>query len=292
MTTLKDIINSVDNLPSHPYVLLRLNQLLGSVSYTPAEITSVILLDPALSARMLKLANSDVYDPKTPIGTITDALAIVKEEDLYSLILTSPSLNSFNDVSSHAIDMDSFWSRSVFCGLLTKNIYGSENEHEGEILHQIGLLHDLGMLVLLSHRPEDAKAIIDKLADAQDSLAAIENKQLGFTTAYLGSELLKFWGLPVRIWGSIQPQNKSQRAINYNKEACALDLAIKLCDLFEPRLKTQKPCEMENIALCDYDAAGFNFSQNDINDIVTAAVLESFDTLNTLNPNPIIAQYF
>ncbi len=280
----KEIINGIDDLLSLPDVVLRANELLDSDAASAQEIGSVISLDPGLSARLLKLVNSAFYGFPGQIDTISRAVTMIGTNELQSLILATTATNTFNNIAAEHVDMNSFWHRSVFCGLLAKKIYSRNNKSKGEALFLIGLLHDIGKLILFAQRPVEAAAIISSAANSQRTLADIENEILGFPTAHLGAELLKSWRLPEPLWVAIRHQHRPTSALEFEKEARALNLAIAISNAFEPSLKSQQPLDTDAIELDQESVACFDLDQDALCDIVLDASLESFDTLTIINP--------
>ncbi len=282
--TPKEIINGIDDLLSLPDVVLRANELLGSDVSSAQEIGAVISLDPGLSARLLKLVNSAFYGFPGQIDTISRAVTMIGTHELQSLILATTATNTFNNIAAEHLDMNSFWHRSVFCGLLAKKIYSRSNKSKGEALFLVGLLHDIGKLILFAQRPVEAAAIISDAAKSQRPLADIENEILGFPTAHLGAELLQAWRLPEPLWMAIRHQHQPTRALAFEKEARALNLAIAISNAFEPSLKSQQSPDADAIELDRESVAYFNLDQEALSDMILDASLESFDTLNIINP--------
>ena len=119
--TPKELIDGIDHLVSLPDVVIRVNELIESDSATVDDIGSVINHDPALSAQLLKLVNSAFYGFPSQVDSVSRAVNLIGTTQLRSLVFASSAADAFSNISTDLIDMNSFWHRSVYCGLIAKS---------------------------------------------------------------------------------------------------------------------------------------------------------------------------
>lgn len=280
------IVESIQNLVSFPDAVLRANQLLDSPGASVEEIGEVINHDPALSARLLKLVNSAFYNFSAQIDTISRAITMIGTDELRSLIMASAVSQTFEKIPRDIIDMDKFWQRSVFCGLVAKKLALLSRVGHAESMFLTGLLHAVGQLVLLAGLPEQAKQILECAARTGRGLAEVELQTLGFTSPELGSTLLKSWQLPKRLWEPIGCQNQPEMAEEYATEARILKLALKLTDCVEPELKTDTPRDLSSLE--DITLNGTKLTGEELGMVATAANFECFEVLMIINPGAMM----
>jgi len=282
----EEIVKSVKQLVSFPDVVMRANQLLDSPDTSAEEIAEVISHDPALSAQLLKLVNSAFYHFPNQIDTISRAITLVGLIELRSLIIASTTTQCFNRLAPETLDMDAFWQRSVYCGLVAKQLASSVLDENGESLFLTGLLHNIGRLILFAALPEQAQQVVETAEKTGQTLIDVENKILGFGSQELGATLLEHWKLPVNLWEPIRFQYNPEGAPNFKVESKVLQVASKITDCVEPELKTSK--ELDLGKLTSFHIEDVELTQQQLEVITTEASLATFDVLSIINPDATI----
>lgn len=286
MMTPEQIIKDIRQLVSLPEAVARANQLLDSPTASAADIGEVISHDPALCAQLLKLVNSAFYNFPSKIETISRAITLVGLNELRSLIFAATTTVTFQQLSPKSIDMDAFWQRSVYCGLVAKKLSAALREDNGEAMFLTGLLHDVGRLILYARLAKQAQQIVAEAESSKRSLAEVEVEILGFSSAQLGSTLLESWHLPQSLWAPVRFQAEPEKANDFKEEAILLQLALKLTDCVEPELKTGQTLQLENLPKIEIDDLEIPYEQLEL--LLTDASIECFDVLSIVNPNATI----
>lgn len=278
-----ELINGVDTLLSLPDVVIRANELLESDQADLDAIGEVISHDPALSAQLLKLVNSAFYSFPGEVDTITRAITLVGTKELHSLIMASSATSIFNAIAPELIDMNSFWHRSVFAGLIAKRLaVMSDISRTGEVQFLSGLFHDVGRLVIFNQLPQQASLILSKTQSAHCATHEMEELLLGFNSAQVGACLLQSWRLPKVIWEPILHQHIPGKATEFRAQAELLNLAIRLTNTLEPELKEGEALNLDRIK--PTTLGGIHLEQNDLGLVALDANMETFEVLNIINP--------
>jgi len=190
------LIGEVEDLVSPPEVCSKLFQLLDAPDTTAEEIGQVLGSDPALAAKLLKLVNSAHFNFSTRIDTISRAVAIAGQRELYAMAVAVSALQCFGRIPPHLVNMDVFWRHSLYVALLARRLARLCSVLHPERLFVAGLLHDLGYLLLCRRLPELMKAILIVADGDEGLLAEAESRHLGFSHGHLAAELFKLWNLP------------------------------------------------------------------------------------------------
>lgn len=281
--TLDELLNGVDQILSLPEAVIRANELLDSDHAGVDAIAEVISHDPALSAQLLKLVNSAFYGFPGKVDTISRGIGLIGTDELRSMIMASSAASTFNSISPDLIDMNSFWHRSVFCGLIARRLaIISGVSRKGEVQFLTGLFHEVGRLVIFNQLPEKAEMILSKSKQASCPIEEMEQVLLGFTSADVGALLLQKWHLPRVLWEPILYQHKPQSAEESKTETAILHLAIQLTNALEPDMKDDEPLDIDLIKTTTLD--GQEISQNELRLIAMDANMETFEVLNIINP--------
>src|SRR5690606_14167290 len=142
------------NLPSPPAVALQIIELAQDPDADLATAARVIAMDPALSARLLRVANSPLYAGRRRVETLAQATTMLGLNATLSLALGFSLARGLRSTSGAAAEQERLWKRSVLSALAARLL----GEHAGlerlEDLMLAGLLQDIGALALLQARPD------------------------------------------------------------------------------------------------------------------------------------------
>ena len=256
---------------------LRIKELIDDESSTIDDISDVILIDPALAGSILKLANSSFFSYPGKIDTISKAVLVLGITEVYNLIIAYFSTQAFKSVSADKKYLESFWEQSVDCALLIKYFGSCLSLPNAERLFILGLLHNLGELVVQQIAPE-------KIALCQSDELVLPSWQkqkdvLGFTYADCGAELLKSWQLPYSIVSAIRNQNEDDfEHISVESQLLYLSKRVMLT------LSMDK-ADSHLLLLNDEQLASFSLEEEVISSAVEYTDLERLGILSILNPS-------
>ena len=273
---IEDLLLNSDKLLALPEVAMRLQSLLQDEESSIADIAEVVSLDPVLTSKLLKLANSAFYNFAAKIDTIPRAINIIGSDAVYSLALANSTLETFNQVPSDVIDLESFWRQSVDCALIAKQLSRTVGNQNSERLFVTGLLHNVGELICVLELPEIAHQIANVASPSQR--IARQKELLGFTYPQLTMEFMKLWRFPVEIYdvvGNINHPQKSQFVKEAHLMALAEKVASTLSDI--PRSELSEIVTEEELTFLE-------ISLDEIVNALDYANLEAINVLSILSP--------
>ena len=276
------LIEDVEELLSLPDVVIRANELIDSETAGVESIAEVIALDPSLTAQLLKLVNSAFYGLPAKIETISRAITVIGMQELRSLILSASAVEVFNKVAPETIDMNDFWFRSVYVGLAAKQISG--DRRKAEMFFLMGLLHDIGKIVLFMKNDAVANEILREAVDSGKSLHQIEKEKIGFTSSQVSSALMQNWGLAETLYGPISIMYEDVDASPYLKDAAILRLAARLSDCTEPEVKGKNAEKLSAVLEETNLIKAAGIEADELEDIMNEVNLYCFDVLSVINP--------
>ncbi len=190
-------------IPSIPLVLIRIIQTLDADTSSAKELETLILHDPALSARILRLANSAFYSFPTRVKTISHAIALLGMNLVTSLAIGLNIFDSFTrGAKSEASLISKLWTHSCCVGVLVREIWirCNHREKESEFAFLCGLLHDLGKVVLFKTYPGHYGSIFAIAKSETDpAISAYEEQNYGMDHAAIGAKLAQQWGFPPEL---------------------------------------------------------------------------------------------
>ena len=202
--TLLELVRQANQLYSLPTICLQLQNAIAQQA-TVGDIAELATLDTALSARLLRLANSSFYSFPAQIDTVSRAVKLIGTNELYNLALATSAVSTFNRVPRFLLDMEAFWKHSLLTGLIARCLGKRLGYRQGERVFAAGLLHNVGLLMLIEQQPDPVKAII--VQGAGMPRPELEQEVLGFSFAEAGAALLEFWRLPPAMVSLVRHQN-------------------------------------------------------------------------------------
>lgn len=183
------------NLPSPPGVALQIIDLAQDPNATLSDTAQVISLDPALSARLLRVANSPLYATRRRVGTLAQAMTMLGVNATLSLALGFSLIHGLRGRNGTAELQERVWRRSVLAALAARILGQRVGVGRMETLMLAGLLQDIGRLALLQTLSEGYAALCAKASD-NDGLLALERAAYGDDHAEVGAWLAQQWNLP------------------------------------------------------------------------------------------------
>ena len=234
---IKLVVGKIHNLPTPPIVFTQVTRVINNPNTSAYEIASIISEDPALTAKVLKLTNSSFYGIPRTITNVKQAIVILGLEAVKSLVISASVFEMFSKNSKLDIDyLENFWRHSLSVALMSKIICRKKklpSLQEAELSFSVGLLHDIGKLIIISHLPQEHEKIVQLLkSDGICPEYHAENDILGFTHADIGSYLGARWNLPESICKAILSHHNSE-AILSEKSTALIHLANHLARQME-----------------------------------------------------------
>lgn len=190
-----------DALPTAPKIVQELIDSFNSENVSSEQITDKLSLDPVLSAKLLRLANSAYFHVSRSIGTVEDAVAMLGFVTVRTLVISNGLVSGFK--SMPGFDLKKFWRYSLHTAVAAKWL-AKKARQNGELAFTVGLMHAIGQLVIHTAIPEQALQI-DKIVEPLDARRlSTELTTLGYTYADVGAELAARWKFPSVFSGIIR----------------------------------------------------------------------------------------
>jgi len=273
---IEELLLNSDKLLALPEVAMRLQSLLHDKKSSIADIAEVVSLDPVLTSKLLKLANSALYNFTAKIDTIPRAINIIGSDAVYNLALANSTLETFNKVPTDVIDLGSFWRQSVDCALIAKQLSRTVDNKNSERLFVTGLLHNIGELICVLELPEIARQVANVSSPSQR--ISKQQELLGFAYPQLTMEFMKLWCFPAEIYEIAGNINHPEKSL-FIKETRLLALADKVVSTF-----SDTPFPELNEIVTKEELAFLGVSLDEIINALDYANLEAINVLSILSP--------
>jgi len=259
-----------------PETCLKIKELIDNKSSSMDEIAELIALDPALASRILKLANSALYNFPNQVDSLNKALLLLGDAQVYNLVVAYGAAEAFQQTPTQVIDLERFWEMSIHCALIAKYLGMRLGVKQSEPLYLSGLLHNIGELVVVQTKPE----IAGLCALYQPGIQPWTRQQelLGFSYSDCSVALLKLWKLPESLIEPLNYLNTPQLKPG-NLPVQILHLASRLAML------NAAAGQFEFADLIDLNLAqSLGLKRQDLDEARAFASLEGLSILSLLNP--------
>jgi HD-like signal output (HDOD) protein len=181
---------------SLPEAAERALRLTGGRTADAAAIDAALAPDPALAGPLISLAGSGLFAPRAPIGSVREAamrLGLEATRDALLVIVTNGIAASVPGFEAHAEALRRRALAAGIAGRLIAKILRVESGHD----FLVGLLHDVGELVLLQRAAEEGILPSGILEDPENGPIILES--LDADHARVGAALCRAWGLPPAV---------------------------------------------------------------------------------------------
>lgn len=238
MASLQELIASAPGLSARPDSIASLMEIIEDPEVGAEEVVPVVEHDPGLSAGLLKLCNSPIYNFRRRIGSPREALVLVGNLTFARLCFTlslEPVIQ--RDLPGYDLDLDTLWQHSLAtaygAAYLVKGIGLSQHRDRA---FTAGLLHDIGKLVLDQGMSQGSVIMGDNTHSKTPSLS-LERCKTGFDHAEAGAALLDSWELPEEIISAIRWHHEPFKAGENKRLALAISVADQVAH-FASNLKS------------------------------------------------------
>lgn len=222
--SLAQTIQEISGLISLPEIYLKIRRLMDDPNSSIEEFCQVISCDPNLSATVLKVINSAFFGFPGQIDSIYRAVTMLGIGQVHDMVLATSAMKSLA-LPNEILPLKTFWRCSLFTGVLSRLLAKQLKIRKGEKLFIIGLLHEIGHLVIYSKYPEFAKLAIESFHTGYQSIHEAEKNLLGLHYGEVGAKLMGQWQLPVNFQEITHYQPVPAYAGEFEMETSLLHLA-------------------------------------------------------------------
>jgi len=196
MPSAQELVTGLATLASLPSVYLRIREELDAPDGSLTAVATAISGDPATTARLLHVVNSAFYGYGRPIETAERAVVLLGLQQVHDLVLAMSLGSTFARLDPAHLDLARFWRGSVMRGLVARAIGRRCKFPSAERLFVVGLLSDLGHLVMYQVTPDLAAASYAASEESGERLHEAERRIVGCDSAEVGAALMERWKLP------------------------------------------------------------------------------------------------
>ncbi len=198
------ILRAVDALPPLPAVALRVMQVAQDPRSSASQLALVVAADPALSARVLRVANSAAYRRAREVSSVQEALVVLGFVQARNIAISMAITGAYTLGGINVLfRIEAFWRHSLAVAFRAGDLASRTRRLDVPSAFTAGVLHNVGRLAMFHEDPAGVDQAIAEAMRTGKSIEEIEREQLGYDHAELGGLLATKWNLPDEVSAAI-----------------------------------------------------------------------------------------
>ena len=273
----RDLVQAAEDMPTISPVLGKINKISREMETSPRELIKIIMLDPILTGKVIRLVNSSFYGLTQKVQSLAQAVVYLGVNTVKNVAISTALLSTVVIKEKNSpLNPEAFWQHclatAVGAKLLAKNLGMAPDKLE--MFFVSGLLHDVGKILFIKAAPDRYCKALDESRRLGVSLAFAELAHFGCCHTQAGGVLARKWkldtflvdvierhhSLPEKKKGSVNEvvavannlSKESQAGVSGNcvVEEMAGDIVQRLhiSQSVTSRLTEQLPAELEKAA--------------------------------------------
>lgn len=186
-------------LPTLPEVALRVRDVVDDPEASAGDLAEIIITDPSLSTRLLKVANSPLYRGRLSVDSVKMAVARLGQKIIKSLV-TSLVMEQMFQATSKSLDsrLHDLWAHSTDVAAICQVISSTQSHIQSDEAMLAGLIHEIGILPILM-KAEDKPELLKNRAALDEVITNLQSK--------IGAAILKSWKFPDNLIAAVAEQD-------------------------------------------------------------------------------------
>ena len=201
---IRELIRQMEDLPTLPSVAVKVMNTLLDEASSAQDVADIVEVDPALTMKVLMVANSAFYGIAREVSTVKRAIVGLGFSKMRSIILSLSVLDTVEAmVEESELDSSEFWTHSLKCAVGAQAIASKLGEEFSDEIFVAGLLHDIGKLVLSRQMPAAFKQAVEMAGKEGIRTVDAEEVMMHMDHAQVGACIMEQWEFPIPLRESV-----------------------------------------------------------------------------------------
>lgn len=187
---------TLSDLPTLPGVMARILAAASDAEISAEQLAALLENDQAISARILRLANSAFFGLRRSVETVQRAVVVVGFDAVRNLALATSVFDTLSSKTPSSLDPRAFWMHSLATATAAKLAIEPTLPAAAAACFTAGLLHDIGKYVMALQLGERYRQVVERAAAEGAPLLETELAMLGVTHTSVGRWVAKKWNFP------------------------------------------------------------------------------------------------
>lgn len=205
----RTIVNRTTELAPLKVVAAKAIALAEDERTAALDLAAVISSDQALTAKLLRLANSAYYGYARRISNVREAVILLGMRTVRSVAIASSIMDAFRVPETEGFDVELFWGHAVAVGVVAEHIARETRVARPEDAFTAGVLHDVGRLAMAVVEPDRFRKMVSLVNELGLHPREAELAAFGVYHWQVGSRLAQRWRFPTPLVEAIRDHGKS-----------------------------------------------------------------------------------
>ncbi len=225
------LLSRTTDILTLPTVIKDIMDISRNANSSASDLTDIIESDPALTTKILAVANSAYYGFVKKVSTVSHAVVVLGFHEIQNIAMSMSVIELFDRRGSEFTEK--LWRHSFAVGVATRMMASYLNLKMDGKYFVGGLLHDVGKIFLCQYLPELFRELLDQLDRGTNiyTYHALEENFYGISHAEIGGRLLKSWMFPPEICDAVTWHHSPARAQIDPAFVACIHLADLLCTI-------------------------------------------------------------
>ncbi len=234
MPTIEDILEEVNQLRPVSDAGEKVMALLGDPECGMSDLANIIQHEPALTANVLKLANSAFFGLPGKIYEAKQAVIYLGMRQVIDLVLLATCAKSFEGAhEGYGLDKGELWKSAVSAAIIANDLSKIKGLKETGLIFTGALMRDIGKVILNQYLRSAMIQVLDRVKDKNVTFREAERQVLGFDHTQVGAMVAKSWNFPKPLQCILIYYHRPLEAKGCYLNASVVYLADALCRRME-----------------------------------------------------------
>ncbi len=230
MNPIKSIIKKIDRLKPVPQVAHKVMSITQDPGSSMADLSKIIAYDTALTANLLKTANSAYFGLKKKIDSVHQAIVFLGMGQVVDIVLMAAGSENFNKAQKgYGLDKGDLWKYSIASSLIAKELAVKKGVEQTHLIFTAALLKDIGKVILHQYVQDAFDKINSLITEKGFTFREAEKEVIGIDHAELGGMVAEAWKFSPEMVDIIKNHHTPQTSSISKIEACIVYMADTIC---------------------------------------------------------------
>jgi HD-like signal output (HDOD) protein len=219
-------LNRAEALPTLPSIAAHVFKIASNPESSAEDITRIIVNDPPLTSKLLKIVNSAFYGFPQKVVSVKQAVVILGTQEIMDLAFGLAAAKVFQIKPVEGLsDPRALWHHSMGTALIAQDLCLKLPQCQTFGAFTAGLLHDFGKIFLMDNFSEFYGQLYADSARRGLPIFELEEDRLGLNHSVIGKALASNWNLPDSLVEAVAFHHRPSSAPNHSQLAAIVGLA-------------------------------------------------------------------
>lgn len=230
MNDVKSIIKKIDMLKPIPQVATKVMSIAQDPDSSMSDLSKVIVYDAAVTANLMKLANSAYFGLPEKVDSVHQAIVYMGMAQVVDLVLlTASSENLKAAQKGYDLNAGELWKYSISSALIARELAEKKGSKETNLIFTAALLKDIGKVILNQYVKDSFEKINTLVTEEELTFRQAEKEVIGIDHAELGGMVAETWKFSPKMVEIISNHHMPQESSVSKFESSIVYMADTLC---------------------------------------------------------------